>query len=723
VRGWVGSAVRRRGLALAAGVALIMPVSGLAAGAANASDTWQVQASPNVTAPTGEVEAVSCTSPSACTAVGYYLDSAGLYVPLAETWNGSSWKQRAVPSPAGADAPGLNGVSCVSADFCEAVGSTNEQAGSSDAGFAEIWNGSSWRVQSVAAPAGGTSVLFRAVSCASADFCEAVGEYVNSSSVLVSLAEEWNGTSWTLQSAPSQAAPTPTELDGVSCVSPDFCQAVDFYGAMVEEWNGSSWTARSVPIPSGMTSPGIAGVSCTSASFCEAVGTYVNPDSSGSGLTLLGEKWNGTSWHDQSIPNAASWKIVTAVSCASASFCEAVGYKEVFVSGTDTFRAIAAAWNGTSWHAQSTPGATGPRPIELVGVSCTTADACAAAGPFPALIETWNGTSWAKQSSVVPREAVDNALAGVSCVSATFCEAVGSAEAGPPALPEVWNGSTWRIQSRAASMPAFASVSCVSATFCEAVGSVDTAVSGGVAAAVWNGTAWQPQSTPGEAYSAVSCASATFCVAVGASGAAMWNGTSWTAESLPSPAAGYYTGVSCVSASACEAVGPGRIISADAGFAAGWNGVSWTAQTVPAPSGTIRIVLGTVSCAAPSACEAVGESTAGAYAAAWDGTAWSVQAILPIPDGAAGDAVGGVACTSAVSCTMVGYSTGSGPAAGQTLAEVWDGTSWSIQATANPAAVDNELNGVSCVTAGPCVAVGSDLDAGRYSATLAESTG
>jgi hypothetical protein len=114
---------------------------------------------------------------------------------------------------------------------------------------------------------------------------------------------------------------------------------------------------------------------------------------------------------------------------------------------------------------------------------------------------------------------------------------------------------------------------------------------------------------------------------------------------------------------------------------------------------------------------------AGAYSAAWDGTAWSVQAILPIPQGAAADAVLGLACTSATSCTAVGQTTGAAPYGGQTLAEAWDGTAWSIQTTPSPAASSNELLGVSCVAGGPCVAVGEAPDAGKYETTLAESTG
>jgi hypothetical protein len=89
-RGWVC------GCGLLAGVALIVSMSGVAA----AATTWEIQASPNVTVPNGQIQAVSCRSVSACTAVGYYLDRAGRYVPLAQTWNGSSWTKQAVPTSA-----------------------------------------------------------------------------------------------------------------------------------------------------------------------------------------------------------------------------------------------------------------------------------------------------------------------------------------------------------------------------------------------------------------------------------------------------------------------------------------------------------------------------------------------------------------------------------------------------------------------------------------------
>jgi len=699
----------RYGWALLAGIAVIVSMSGVAA----AATTWNIQASPNVTVAHGQVQAVSCPSVSACTAVGYYLDRAGKDVPLAEAWNGTSWTQQTAVSPAGAQVPGLDGVSCLSASFCEAVGVPNE-SGLSSSVFAEDWNGSSWTLQSMPSPAGATSVLLTAVSCTSASFCEAVGSYVSSDTIL-GLAEEWNGTAWTVQPTPSQAGVT-TQLDGVSCVSPTFCEAADFYGAETEEWNGTSWTTQSVPFPSGMTSPGLISVSCPSVTFCEAVGVYDDPNATPAGM-LLAEVWNGTSWQEQSLPSSgAISQVLQAVACASATFCEAVGYQEVYVSGVDTFHALADVWRKGAWHLQHPPSASGAAITDLAGVSCASADACEAGGSLPVRMEVWNGKSWAKQSAVNPAGAVDNSLSGVSCVSATFCEAVGSGGGPHPGLAEVWDGSAWKIQSSPALPPELEAVSCVTASFCEAVGGSSGAAD---AAAVWNGTSWQPQSIPAEGYVAVSCASVTFCAAIGGEEAATWNGTSWSSEPLPAVTDGFYTGVACASATACETVGSS---TASGVFAAGWNGTTWTAQPAPAPSGATRTSLAKVACATATACVAVGNSTAGAYTDVWNGAAWTLQALLPLPSGAHAIAPTDLTCTSATACTAVGYSTWL-DSPQQTLAEAWDGTSWSVQPTPNRGAGNNDLYWVSCVTASSCVAVGSAPDPGGYSATLVETAG
>jgi hypothetical protein len=50
-------------------------------------------------------------------------------------------------------------------------------------------------------------------------------------------------------------------------------------GTLAERWNGSSWTVQTTPSPVGSYGSGLAGVSCTSLSTCNAVG-YLYPNSS-----------------------------------------------------------------------------------------------------------------------------------------------------------------------------------------------------------------------------------------------------------------------------------------------------------------------------------------------------------------------------------------------------------------------------------------------------------
>jgi hypothetical protein len=71
-----------------------------------------------------------------------------------------------------------------------------------------------WSTQSTLAPVDGN---LDGVSCASSSFCEAVG-YDDTSSDSV-LAETWNGTSWTVQSTPTPANDGEVSLNAVSCTS------------------------------------------------------------------------------------------------------------------------------------------------------------------------------------------------------------------------------------------------------------------------------------------------------------------------------------------------------------------------------------------------------------------------------------------------------------------------------------------------------------------------
>jgi hypothetical protein len=337
---------------------------------ASPSSAWTLQTTPSPGVSTNSLQEVSCVTSASCVAVGDYIEGSG-YRPLAEKWDGNSWATQTVPLPGGAVSASLWGVSCSASNACTGVGySTVKSQGT----YAVRWNGTSWSVQTTPNPEGaGPGIIgLWSVSCATSTSCMAVGEYTNGSGTRMTLAERWDGTSWTITTTPNPAGSQLSSLQGVSCTSASACTAVGFYKdslgvtkTLVERWNGTSWSIQESPSPS-TTSSSLAGVHCTSSTVCVAVGRTVD----GAGVPgPLAEHWNGTTWSTKEIPSpsgATSTGLAT-VSCTSASSCAAVGS---YTNSGGTGVTVAERWNGTSWAVQSTPNPSGATKSFFTGVSC-----------------------------------------------------------------------------------------------------------------------------------------------------------------------------------------------------------------------------------------------------------------------------------------------------------------------------------------------------------------
>ncbi len=664
---------------------------------AGADPAWAVQPVPAPAVPNGQLSAVSCSAATACTAVGYDANKAGKAVLLAERWNGTNWSIQATPHPVGASGSIFSAVSCTSARACTATGYTVSSGGLQGT-LAEHWDGTSWSIQATPNPAGASVSALSGVSCTSATACTATGSASGSGEVPGTLAEHWNGTAWSIQATPTPAGASGSALSGVSCPSATDCTAAgySFSGGglqttLAERWDGTNWSIQASPNPAGAGASSLGGVSCTSSSGCTAVGNYT--DSSGNQLTLA-ERWDGTNWSVQATPNpaGASVSVLNGVSCTSATACTAVGQ----TSAANNIQALAERWDGTSWSIQATPSVVLG---DLLGVSCSSATVCTAAGNDVntispkaqlTLAERWNGTIWSVQAPANRTGAWYSSLASVACSSATACTAVGQSTRrnGPPVpLAERWDGTSWSIQAT-------------------------------------------PDTGANSAFTGVSCPSATDCTAVGFSFdpsaspplAEHWDGTSWSIQATPTPAGAsgsVLNAVSCTSATACTAVGYSFSGGTYATLAEHWDGTSWSVQATPNLAGATAIDLLGVSCTTATACTAAGlftgsTGTQATLAESWNGTSWSIQA-TPNPAGATASGLNGVSCTSATACTAVGNYTAS-DGTQVTLAERWDGTSWSIQ-TMPGLTGDSDLGGVSCTSATACVAAGSSNGG---SATLAE---
>jgi hypothetical protein len=675
------------------------------------SSAWRIQHTPQPPVPNGFIFDLSCTGTGTCVAVGRHIDSSGIWATLAEAWNGTSWEIQPTPNPTGSTDSELFGVSCVSTDACTAVGFYN-LVNKKTRTLAETWNGTSWTIASTPNPRHSIVSELSGVSCATVDACTAVGFSLSRlTGKTVTLAEVWNGRIWSIQTTPAPSGGK-DYLQRVSCAKASDCTAVGYSvsssgvgTALAEARVGDSWRVETTPDPKGALYVSLSGVSCSASAACTAVGSYTN--SSGDDLTLA-ELRTGTSWSVQTTPDptGATGSGLSAVTCTASHACTAVGSYSNAAAQTVT---LAEAWDGSSWEIQDTPDPVDADLDYFGGVGCTGAGACVAVGYDIAssggivapFAESWNGSSWSIGAIPNPTGDITSQLYGISCAAIGDCAAVGSYY-------------------------------------------VDTSGFVATLAETWNGSSWKVQPTPNPDGSTLSeltgasCTASDSCTAVGFYGtpsglatlAEVWNGSSWKIQQTPDVSGATesdLSAVSCSSRDSCTAVGYYVDSARDTvTLAEVWNGTSWTVEPTPDPDGATTSGLSSVSCTAADSCEAVGYSLNSSgvgvtLAEVWDGTTWTMQT-TPNPEGAVrGSFLQGVSCSTANSCTADGYDTNSSDVE-STLAEHWDGSTWAIETTPDPGgAGESDLSSVSCTPAGVCTAVGFNTDSSGNTVTLAES--
>jgi hypothetical protein len=494
---------------------------------------WKFQDTPNPNE--SALYGVTCTGGNACLGVGTYVNSAGTQLSLAEVWDGASWQTVPAVQPKGALASLMSGVSC--AGFrCYASGFyLNGQQ--KQLGFAAQWNGSAWTLESTPTPRAAVAVSLFTISCPAATDCVAAGGYLNQSQVGVTLAESWNGASWTLQQMPTPKGGASNELLGVSCGSAQSCAAVGFssFNSLAEIWNGKSWTVTPTPEVPGGTSAELAGVSCAAVNACAAVGSYIDPTSFEPGPLI--NMWNGTSWSLAAVPVPADSLAASlfGVSCTGPTRCTAVG---TYSSATSQLPLV-ETWNGTSWKTKSAPSPSGSSFATLSAVSCSDATACTAAGAYLdsnldqlPLIEAWDGQSWQVQTAPAPQSSIGVSIFGASCTSASACTVDGfyfNGQFVEKSLIEGWDGTAWTIETSpnpaGAAVTNLYGVSCTgtagdctaAGTYVNSFGSEVTLVEARTGTGPWKvqPTPNPPQNTAAVLFS-VSCTAATTCVAAGA---------------------------------------------------------------------------------------------------------------------------------------------------------------------------------------------------------------
>jgi len=316
---------------------------------------------------------------------------------------------------------------------------------------------------------------------------------------------------------------------------------------------------------------------------------------------------------------------------------------------------------------------------------CTSTGKSTSSGVDSPLVLRWNGLSWSEQVAAKKSGATHTRLFGVDCPSETRCLAVGNYQSseGATLLSEIWNEGKWSIQTTPvpseSTWSELVAIGCNNTAECAAVGS---AVIGGVKKAVVE----------------------------------EWNSPTWTLATVPIPAgatSSQLDGVDCLWSNLCVAVG--RYTNSEGSVKSlveFWNGTEWALQTVADPEGAAQTTLLDVACTpTPNRCTAVGgwkNSVSNQFTLAYrfnGSTTWTLQS-TPNPSGSIASVFQEVSCAAELSCTADGSWVSGGGGSNMTLAEVWNGTSWSLQGTPNPSgAIFSAFFGLSCRST-TCMGVG-----------------
>ena len=323
---------------------------------------------------------------------------------------------------------------------------------------------SGWTVASSPSPATYGSIVNAVAARSATDaWAVGVGEWATSNRTL---AEHWNGSSWTVVPTPNPAGAcqdgniqwTGNRLKAVAAVAANDAWAVGHtcYTAktLVEHWNGAAWSI--VASPSFTTGAdgvqnSLNGVAAVSSANAWAVGFHTAANGA---LVTLVEHWNGTAWSVVASPSPSSTaNVLNGVAATGPSDVWAVGYQNGAARAP-----LIEHFNGTSWTVVATP----PRPAGSVlnAVTALAPNNAWAVGSTPAtsgapltLVEHWNGSAW----SVVPSPNLsttygsENVLSGVAALAANDVWAVGEFQNQSTnyhqqrTLTLHWNGSAWSV--------------------------------------------------------------------------------------------------------------------------------------------------------------------------------------------------------------------------------------------------------------------------------------
>jgi hypothetical protein len=325
------------------------------------------------------VNAISCTGPGSCVAVGDYSSdqSQGAFIA---TESGGRWRAAWPALPRNSErfrVFSVDAVDCTSAGFCVAAGEYADRARHVQPMVVTESHGRWGRARELALPARAAAQPYayvHAISCPRPGYCVLGGEYLNRSDTYEAMLISERAGRWhpaTRLKLPRDAAARPyAAVESVSCPGAGTCLAVGQYMVgRLDRWasfavteSGGQWqrTAAVPIVPANADwspQPTLDSVTCSKPGSCLALGSYYARRGGGTALMIVVEsngKWTRATEiqrpagvpHDRHAYSAGG-----SIACTRSGYCAAVSqYQDGANShGINTWP-IAAETPLPTWH-------------------------------------------------------------------------------------------------------------------------------------------------------------------------------------------------------------------------------------------------------------------------------------------------------------------------------------------------------------------------------------
>jgi YD repeat-containing protein len=276
---------------------------------------------------------VTCTSSSNCWAVGYYRDSTSNAQTLTEQYNGTSWAVVTSPNHSTTADHVIYNPICVSASDCYAEG---YYLGSSVNQTLVIhWNGSAWSfVTSADWSTSQGETVARSMGCLSTSDCWIAGYIIDANGYYQSMAQHWNGTSWTIPSNSQLPVGGSQDLWGSAAKSAGF------------GWGWASDVGMSIAAGSGteiVTDESGAPVTCSGSGS-----TWTCPAYNAATLTTSGGNWTYKRWNGDTFNFNSSGQLTSEVDRNSNTTSYAYVSGKLSTETDPGSRTIQFTWTGSN---------------------------------------------------------------------------------------------------------------------------------------------------------------------------------------------------------------------------------------------------------------------------------------------------------------------------------------------------------------------------------------